>query len=294
MAPVYRIAVIQLHIEPMQHESNFTKACSFIRSAASEGCNLAVLPEYHLDGWKPDDPNFRTQRADYKKYLSAYCSLAKELKICIVPGTALEKDGEDLANVAHFISSNGEVLSSYKKKNLWHPERPHLVSSGHTAHEAFDTPIGKVGMLICWDLAFPEAFRELIAGGAQIIIIPTFWTHADCSPEGLVYNSRAETLFLESTLISRTFENTCAVVFANAGGPVGRTNPGTYCGLSQVAVPFIGSLGKMGEEEGMSVVDLDMQILEEAEKNYKVREDMGREGWHYDYTLDRGGNKSNL
>ena len=87
--------------------------------------------------------------------------------------------------------------------------------------------------------------------------------------------------------MSRTFENTCAVVFCNAGGPVGKQTTGTYAGLSQVAVPFKGALGKLGAEEGISVVELDMQILEEAEENYKVRADMGREGWHYDYTLSR-------
>jgi IS4 transposase len=54
-----------------------------------------------------------------------------------------------------------------------------------------------------------------------------------------------------------------------------------------VAVPFKGALGKMDEEEGMSVVEVDMQILEDAEENYKVREDMGREGWHYEYSLTR-------
>jgi hypothetical protein len=77
------------------------------------------------------------------------------------------------------------------------------------------------------------------------------------------------------------------VVFANAGGPVGKTTSGAYAGLSQVAVPFKGALGKMGPEEGMSVVSVDMQILEDAEDNYKVRADMGREGWHYDYSLKR-------
>lgn len=55
-----------------------------------------------------------------------------------------------------------------------HPERPYLSSSHHDPHLVLDTPIGRVGMLICWDLAFPEAFRELIAQGAKIIIIPTF------------------------------------------------------------------------------------------------------------------------
>ena len=89
--------------------------------------------------------------------------------------------------------------------------------------------------------------------------------------------------------MARTFENTCAVVFANAGGPRGGNEgkKGSYAGLSQVAVPFKGPLGKLGDEEGMSVVEVDMQILEDAEDNYKVREDLGREGWHYAYTLTR-------
>ena len=146
-------------------------------------------------------------------------------------------------------------------------------------------------MLICWDLAFPEAFRELIAGGAKIIIIPTFWNLSDCNEAGLAANPRSEALFLESTLVSRCFENTCMVVFANAGGPKGKVTTGSYAGLSQVAVPFKGALGKMGAEEGMSVVEVDMQILEDAEDNYKVREDMRREGWHYEYALKRAGSE---
>lgn len=71
-----------------------------------------------------------------------------------------------------------------------------------------------------------------------------------------------------------------AVVFANAGGPPGRG----YAGLSQVTVPFVGALTKLGGcAEGMSVVDIDMQILEDAEENYQVRSDITSPGWHYDY-----------
>jgi predicted amidohydrolase len=244
-----------------------------------------VLPEYHLTSWVPDDPSFAEHCAHYQKYLDAYCALAKELHVNIVPGTIVEKHGDQLLNVAYFISHDGAILGRYQKKNLWHPERPHLTSSAHEPHVAFDTPLGKVGMLICWDLAFPEAFRELIAGGAKIIIIPTYWTLADCTAKGLAYNPLSEALFLESTLVSRCYENTCMVVFANVGGQVGGGNEGSFAGLSQVAVPFQGALGKLGSEEGMSAVDVDMEILEEAEHNYKVRADMDSEGWHYDYTL---------
>lgn len=73
------------------------------------------------------------------------------------------------------------------------------------------------------------------------------------------------------------------MIFCNAGGPPGEG----YCGLSQVTVPFIGPLTKLGSAiEGMSVVELDKHILEVAEKNYMVRKDMAREDWHYTYRHD--------
>jgi predicted amidohydrolase len=76
-----------------------------------------------------------------------------------------------------------------------------------------------------------------------------------------------------------------AVVFANAGGPPGRG----YCGLSQVVMPFVGPLTRLGScAEGMSVVDMDMQILEDAEANYQVRADLAKDDWHYDYRHGKG------
>lgn len=75
------------------------------------------------------------------------------------------------------------------------------------------------------------------------------------------------------------------MVFVNAGSPLG-DDKSSYCGLSQVAIPFVGALGdetKESSREGMSVVDVDMQVVEEAEDNYKVRADISKEGWHYTY-----------
>jgi len=67
---------------------------------------------------------------------------------------------------------------------------------------------------------------------------------------------------------------------ANAGGPPGRG----YAGLSQVTVPFIGPLGRLGSAaEGMLVVDLDTTIMEDAEENYNIRKDLAADDWHYDY-----------
>ncbi|KAF1982256.1 carbon-nitrogen hydrolase [Aulographum hederae CBS 113979] len=290
MAPVYKVAVIQLYPKPMQLESNFAKAATFIRSAASQGAHLAVLPEYHLTNWVPKDPRFIELCGEWETYLKKYQELARELRICIVPGTIVERHGHGegckLLNVAYFIGMTGEVLGKYVKKNLWGPERDHLTSSGRDVHEVFDTPLGRVGLLVCWDLAFPEAWRELIAQGAKIIIAPTFWTLSDCSPAGLALNPSSEALFLDSMLTTRAFENTCAIIFANAGGPPGRG----YAGLSQVTIPYVGPITRLGScAEGMSVVDLDLQVLEDAEENYRVRSDLARLDWHYDYRHGKGG-----
>lgn len=71
-----------------------------------------------------------------------------------------------------------------------------------------------------------------------------------------------------------------AIVFANAGGPPGKG----YAGLSQVCVPYAGALTRLGSHaEGMAVVDVDMQIVEDAEENYQVRSDLARSDWHYEY-----------
>ncbi|TKA73196.1 hypothetical protein B0A55_07094 [Friedmanniomyces simplex] len=294
-APVYRVAVIQMHPKPMQLEANYQSAENFIRSAAKHDATLAVLPEYHLLNWVPHDPKFKEACGQWQTYLDRYRALAKECNICIVPGTILElhdagADTELLLNIAYFIDNTGDIVGRYVKKNLWGDiERLHLTSSSTDPHPVFDTPLGKVGLLICWDLAFPEAFREMIRQGAKIIIIPTFWTLADCSKAGLGVNPSAEALFLDSMLTARCFENTCAIIFANAGGPPGKG----YAGLSQVCVPYAGAITRLGSSaEGMAVVDLDMKIVEDAELNYQVRADLARADWHYGY--QHGGGEAKL
>ena len=111
----------------MRIESNYAKAEQFIEKAASDGAQLAVLPEYHLTNWVPEDPEFGELCGQWEIYLQKYQALAKKLHICIVPGTIVERhrsyvteDKEILINVAYFIGNNGEILGRYQKKNLWY------------------------------------------------------------------------------------------------------------------------------------------------------------------------------
>jgi predicted amidohydrolase len=275
----------------MDMEGNFATASKYLRQAAEQGCQLAVLPEFHLTSWVPEDPAFRVACTAPNDYLQGYQELAQQLKMSIVPGTICQLGGQDyeqsdqnVFNTAHFISGEtGVVLGDYQKKNLWHPERPHLKSSGDAPHLAFDTNLKhddgrpvRAGLLICWDLAFPEAFRALIADGAEIIIIPSWWFPDDVSPSAQVINPNSEAAFLKSATECRAFENTAAIVFANAGG------------MSSINMPLQGCLGRMETgDEGLLVRDIDMAVLCVAEKNYKVREDMRDEKWHYRYTLSK-------
>ena len=192
--------------------------------------------------------------------------------------------GNTIANVATFISPSGEILSRYQKKNLWHTERPQLAADIHSPHRAFDTPWGRMGMLVCWDLAFPEAFRQLTADGARVIICAAHWTNDD-GGEGLNINGNCEKVFVDATCVSRAFENTAAIAFVNAGAPKGsggKDEAGVnWLGASQLALPLKGSLGSMGPEEDMSIVEIDMSVLDVAESVYKVRADLAKENWHY-------------
>lgn len=112
-------------MQPLQIDFNYSKAEDFIRNAASQGAHLAVLPEYHLTNWAPDDPKFNDLADQWESYLNKYLALAKELKISIVPGTIVERHKDEktgefkLWNVAYFIGPDGAIVGRYEKKNLW-------------------------------------------------------------------------------------------------------------------------------------------------------------------------------
>ncbi|EXJ90566.1 hypothetical protein A1O1_03669 [Capronia coronata CBS 617.96] len=310
--------------QPLDPEHNFSTAAAHIRDAAAQGASLAVLPEYHLFGWAPEDPQFNVIAQTAYQYVGKYQDLAKELKINIVPGTIVTVDPNSkktassespalLHNIAYFIAYTGEILGSYSKANLWLPERAVLISGPDSRraaasqngddkshdhapapvsgegppppHSVIETPLGPVGIVICWDIAFPEAFRTLVRQGARLIIVPTFWTTDDLSSEARKYGPDVDITFLKSALITRAFENTCAIIFCNVGGPAEEG----YSGLSRVVLPLVGNVegGFEDAQPGMKIVEVDMRTVDVAEENYKIREDLARKDWHYGYNLEK-------
>lgn len=185
-----------------------------------------------------------------------------------------------LSNNAYYIDRTGTLLGTYRKKNLWHPEREYFVK-GKDDHAIFETEeFGKVGLLICWDLCFPEAFRSLVRLGVQTIIAPTCWTYADAG-HGMRFNPLSERVFLESLLVLRAFENEIVLVFCNIGAEEQDQELGGV-GISQITVPFLGKLAGFDHaRRGVITAEVDYSCLEVAEQVYKVRKDVMNEDWHY-------------
>ncbi|KAM0244165.1 hypothetical protein ACHAP5_006552 [Fusarium lateritium] len=301
----FKVALVQMKPKPLDAEHNFAHAAEQIRLAAAQGISLAVLPEYHLTGWVPEEPSFALTPEDAGKYRRRYQDLAAELHVNICTGTFVSqapRDDEEqtadstptLLNTSDFIDHDGNLLGTYTKQNLWIPERQTLTSyvdharntskDGYESpnpHRVIDTPLGRVGILVCWDLAFPEAFRQLVLAGAKIIIIPSYWTSLDMCKDGLAYNANCERTFIQSALVTRAFENTAAVIFCNVGGPAEEG----FFGCSQVSLPIVGTVpGSFTDgEEAMRVLDVDMRTVDIAECNYQIRKDLAREDWHYGY-----------
>ncbi|EIM86927.1 carbon-nitrogen hydrolase [Stereum hirsutum FP-91666 SS1] len=271
-----RIAICQFESHPPTQEDsvskNFARLKHFVSDAAKNSADLIVFPEYFLTGIIADHLHLATDEGHWIEDLRA---LAKEFSIDIVAGTVVEKssrNNEHLFNTARYIDKHGNVIGEYLKKNLWHPEKEYLRSSTEE-HQVFQTDKFKAGLLICWDLAWPEAFRALLLQGVEVVIVPTCWVLDDVGEIGLKHDPEGlgEISWLDSLVVNRAYENECCVVFVNCGGP----RSSGFLGRSSIALPFKGALTRMeSPDEEMRIVDIDLDILKDAREVYKIREDL--------------------
>lgn len=155
--------------------------------------------------------------------------------------------------------------------NLLRPERDYL-TSGTCPHQLIHHPrFGCIGLLVCWDIGFPESFRALLRQGApRLIIAPSWWTYDDAGEIGLAYEPEAEAITLDAICTTRAFENECAFVFCNTAGDRSKG----FLGHSQVCVPFKGPLVRLDHKEQQVSITIDFEIVSNAQKWYKIRSDL--------------------
>ena len=265
-----KIAVVQFEIKRLCPEANLKKAEKFIKKASLSKAQVIVFPEDFVT-----DPIVgKREFADStNKYRNHFQGLAKKYSIDIVPGSIIEEDKLGLHNTTYYIDSTGKVKSRYRKVNLWHPERSYI-TPGHVV-PVFKTKFGKIGLMICWDLIFPEIFRKMVKRGVEIIICPSYWCYGDAG-NGVKFDANSEIKLVDSLCVGRAFENEIIFVYCNAAG---KLNLGKYSdtliGHSQITIPFKGCVKKLDHnKEEMFIQEIDTAILKTAEKSYKIREDL--------------------
>jgi predicted amidohydrolase len=263
------IAVVQFEIQPFSPQENLKKAEQFIKEAAPPA-QIIVFPEDFLFG----PLNDRTEFIDHEgRYLSYFQQLAATYNIDIVPGSIPEGHSNGVYNTAYYIDSAGTIRGRYRKMNLWHPERSYTTPGNEIS--VFDTSYGKVGLIICWDLMFPEIFRAMVRQGVEIVICPSYWCLEDAGI-GMQHDEQAEIKLVNALCVTRAFENEIVLIYANAAGTAQYEGMnGTLIGQSQVTLPFKGAVSLLNHnQEAMFISEVDTGILEDAEQAYQIRQDL--------------------
>jgi len=268
-----KIAVVQFEIQQFASEENLKKAERFIKEASS-AAQIIVFPEDFVLG----PLNGRMEFIDHDgRYVGYFQELAARYKVDIVAGSIPEGHSNGLYNTTYYIDSTGTIRGRYRKVNLWHPERSYTTPGSEVC--VFDTSYGRVGLIICWDLMFPEIFRAMVRQGVEIVICPSYWCLEDAGV-GMQYDEQAEIKLVNALCVTRAFENEIVLVYANAAGTVQDEGmSGTLIGQSQVTVPFKGAVSLLGHNrEGMFIAEVDTGILEDAEQAYQIRQDLKKQG----------------
>lgn len=176
---LHDIGVAAIQTLPLLGEvdANLDRQAALVRDAVAAGSDLVVLPECSNTGY------MFASRADAVAVaedidaadgpsLSAWSAWAAEYDIHIVAGL-VERAGDRLFNSTVLVGPSG-VLGRYRKTHTWGIDREIYVA-GDLQFPVYDTPIGRIGMLICYDIWFPECARLLALQGADIIAVPANW-----------------------------------------------------------------------------------------------------------------------
>lgn len=216
-----RVAGVQMDVTLGQPEANLSAMLTKLKETAAAGATLSVFPECALTGYCFDSvaeamPFAQTLPGNATERFTNAC---RELCVFSVFGL-LEKDGDRLFNAAALVGPNG-LIGTYRKVHLPYLGIDMRTNYGDQSFAVFDVGEAKVGMLICYDAAFPEASRSLALLGADLIVLPTNW------PPG------AECV-AEHTLNTRAMENAVHFMAVNR---VGEERGFRFIGRSRICGP---------------------------------------------------------
>jgi len=247
-------------------EADFAQIKHLIDTARADGVRLLALPEAALGGYlvdldgavgsppplAPDGPEIHrlTQLAGDMVVAVGYC----------------EDDGDQLFNSAICVTGDGvlghHILGQHRK--VHQPLREDASYGAGDSFAAFDTPVGRLGMMICYDKAFPESARALALDGASIVLCLSAWPASSTNPAPNLEQDRWKRRF-DLFDRARALENQIVWLSANQSGQFGSLR---FVASAKVVDPGGEILADTGVRAGLAVAELDVQrALETARQS---------------------------
>jgi nitrilase len=271
-----KIAAIQMTSGP-DVAANLESARSLLEEAASGGASLAALPEnFAFMGLKDADKRGIAESDGRGPLQDFLAGTALRLRMTIVGGTIPLRAGSDgrVAAASLVYGTDGKRIARYDKIHLFDvdiPGRKEIYrESAHVAPGSsatvVDTPVGRVGLSVCYDVRFPELFRALSASGAQLLTVPSAFT----GPTGQAH--------WETLLRARAIENLCYVIAPAQSGfhPNGRE---TY-GDSMIIDYWGRILQRLPRGRGVVLADIDPEAQAQVRSNFPALQHRAYRGIH--------------
>jgi predicted amidohydrolase len=258
-----KVAAIQM-VSAITREANLASARALLAEAAEGGAELAVLPEYFCMMGARDTDKLGQREAVGSGPVQGFLSdAAREFGLWIVGGTLPLDTGDDhhVYNSSLVFAPDGACVARYDKIHLFffdngrerYDERRVIAPGSQPV--TFDLPsrdghLWRVGMSVCYDLRFPELYRALAGEGAELLLVPSAFTHTTGAAHW------------EVLLRARAIENLAWVVAPAQGGK--HENGRQTWGQSMVIDPWGSVVAQQAAEEAVVLFDLDAQQVDRA------------------------------
>ena len=251
----FRVAALQMVSAP-EVDSNLRRAEALIAEAAAAGAQLVALPEYFCLLGRQDGDKVAVREADGSGPIQQFLAeAARRHGLWLIGGTLpLWCDAPDkVRNSCLVFDDQGQRRARYDKMHLFgfdngseRFDEARSIQPG-TQPVALDSPFGRIGLSVCYDLRFAELYRHYAASGADLLLVPSAFTHTTGAAHW------------EVLLRARAIENLSYVLAAAQGGthPSGRQT----WGQSIVIDPWGAVLAQQAQGPGVVVADIDAAAL---------------------------------